>query len=156
MKVTITITTTDEQFGWETSEHDVSGYLLESGGLEEIAGILSKVKILENTANKDLNYIFVNNNSGSEKLNLNDILYIMANGDYVQIRTSRKKVVVHSSLKRMQKKLPATTFLKVHRSYIVNINKIVHVKTDSIQIAEDIIPIGRTHKEIVRNKLNRR
>ena len=78
--------------------------------------------IVENKDNTE--YIFVKSKSRLIKLNTNDVIYIEALKDYVVINTSAARYTIHSTMKDIQKKMPEDKFLRVHRSYIVNLNKI--------------------------------
>jgi len=76
-----------------------------------------------------------------------DILYIEACGDYVTIFCQDKKPVVHGTLKSWEEKLKGSSFLKVHRTIVVNLSKIDHIEGNLIQIAEHKIPVSEPFKE---------
>ncbi|MEO1023784.1 MAG: LytTR family DNA-binding domain-containing protein [Bacteroidota bacterium] len=155
MKVTITITTTDEVTDPELQGDDGSEYIVQPEGLEDLAGFLRKVRLNKEPETADRDYIFINVKSKSIKLYLDEVEYIEANGDYIEVKTIYSSYVVHSSLKRMQKKLPDETFMKVHRSYVVNVNRISQVMLDRLQIGRRTIPIGRTNRQIVKSRLKK-
>jgi two-component system, LytTR family, response regulator len=77
---------------------------------------------------------------------LNDILFIEGLKDYVKIFTAGKTIVTKHVLSTLQGMLPADEFLRIHRSYIVAINKIDCYNADSIEISKQELPIGRLFK----------
>ena len=88
------------------------------------------------------------------KLNPEDIVFVESMRDYVKFVTPSQKYVTYSTLKNLEEKLSKTTFLKVHRSYIVNINKIDDIRGNTIYLQGNQVPIGKGHKEEVLRRLN--
>ena len=82
------------------------------------------------------------------------ILLIEAKGDYIQIKTTDKNYTVHTTLKKIEEKLPHHTFLKVHRSYIINLTKIIDIEDNSILIEKDVIPVSRSKRPALMERLN--
>ena len=151
----IIITTTDQHFALQAFEYSVVDYLLKPIELQRFIKAIDKVQSSsDEVAEKDEESIFVNINSRLIKLDFRDILLIEAKGDYIQIKTTDKKHLVHTTLKRIEEKLPPSVFIKVHRSYIVNLDKIVDIEDNSILIEEEIIPISRANKEALMKRLN--
>ena len=85
---------------------------------------------------------------------MDDILYLEAMGDYVKVHTGQKFHVLHSTLKAIEEKLPATKFLRVHRSYIVALNKIDYIQDGSIYIGKASVPLAETYKVMLNKRLN--
>ena len=110
--------------------------------------------IVENKENTE--YIFVKSKSRLIKLNTNDVIYIEALKDYVVINTPSARYTIHSTMKDIQKKMPEDKFLRVHRSYIVNINKISEIESPNLILEgnKKIIPIGGSFKEGLLSKIN--
>lgn len=110
--------------------------------------------IVENKDNSD--YIFVKSKSRLIKLNTNDVIYIEALKDYVVINTPSTRYTIHSTMKDIQKKMPEDKFLRVHRSYIINLNKISEIESPNIILEDNnkIIPIGGSYKENLLSKIN--
>ncbi len=92
-------------------------------------------------------FIFVNAEYCSVKINLNDILYIEGLKDYVKIYAGAKPVLTLQSLKSLQEKLSGKNFIRVHRSYIVSIDKIDSIQRNRIIIGNKYIPVGETYKD---------
>lgn len=106
------------------------------------------------TSNSNLKNLYVNIDRRLVKIEFNSINIIEAKGDYIFIKTDAKSYTVHSTLKKIEEKLPDDLFLKVHRSFIINILKIVDIEDNSILIDKDIIPISRSNRPNLMKRLN--
>jgi DNA-binding LytR/AlgR family response regulator len=91
--------------------------------------------------------LFVKVDSLLLKLNTDAILYVEAFGDYIKIHTEEKIHTVYSTLKKMEDKLDRKKFVRVHRSYVVNVSKITNIDPNNLEINKKIIPISGTYKE---------
>lgn len=103
---------------------------------------------------KDL--LFVKSNSRLVKLKMSDIYYIEALKDYVVINTLNTRYTIHSTMKDIEAKLQDSDFLRVHRSFIVRIDKIVAIEQPNLILENDkkIIPIGGSYKDDLAKRLN--
>jgi len=110
--------------------------------------------IVENKENKE--FIFVKSKSRLIKLNTKDIFFIEALKDYVVINTLNKRYTIHSTMKDIERKMPQDFFLRVHRSYIVRLDKIVQIEQPNLVLEENnkIIPIGGSYKEELIKRIN--
>ncbi|NNE55471.1 MAG: response regulator [Flavobacteriales bacterium] len=101
-------------------------------------------------------YIFVKHKSRLIKLEEDDILFVEALKDYVVVNTKKTKYTIHSTMKDIVKKLPKSTFQRVHRSYIVNMNKVDGIQGSNLFVAgkDDEIPIGGSYKEAISSRIN--
>lgn len=110
--------------------------------------------IVENKESKD--YIFVKSNSRLIKLNTKEIYYIEALKDYVVINTLNSRYTIHSTMKDIEKKMPVSDFIRVHRSFIVRIDKIASIDLPNLVLENDkkVIPIGGSYKDDLVNRLN--
>lgn len=97
--------------------------------------------------------IFVRHNGKMEKLLFNDILYIEADRNYSTIVTANGQFVLTNTLKTLQKKLPSTHFMRVHRSFLVNISKLDVVADHHLEINRKVIPFGKSHKETLLKRI---
>jgi len=88
------------------------------------------------------------------KILLNDILFIEGLKDYVKIFTVHKTIVTKQVLSTLEESLPPNEFLRIHRSYIVSIDKIDSYNTDSLEIAKKELPIGRMYRHKLTKILN--
>lgn len=101
-------------------------------------------------------YIYVKSNSKLVKVQNSNILFVEALKDYVIIYTNSDRFTIHSTMKDIEKKLPAETFMRVHRSYILNLKKIKSLDSSLVVLEESDkkIPIGGSYKEQLFKKLN--
>ena len=113
---------------------------------------LSDSKSIQSAESK--NYFFARINNQLIRIDWDDILFLQAMGDYVVIVTPGKKMSVHSTLKALEKKIPENRFTRVHRSYIVQVSKIVNLEENSIQINEHLIPVSERYKSELMEKMN--
>jgi DNA-binding LytR/AlgR family response regulator len=102
----------------------------------------------------DTDFLFIKAEDKLIKLKKDDILFLESMRDYVKFVTPARNYITYSTLKNMEEKLIGPNFLKVHRSYIVNINKIDDIRGNTIYLLGNQIPIGKGHKEEVASRLN--
>jgi len=123
---------------------DPLGYILKPFNERELQKTLDivKAKTSQNVDDK----IYLKDGREYIKLKLDDILWLNAENVYTSIHTVEKKILYRSSLSDMMKLLPEERFLRVHRSYAVNLKKIDKVSQDHIMINSEKIPMSRTHK----------
>ena len=113
--------------------------------------ILYKIdlEVDENASN-----FYVNIDRRLVKIQFSDVNFIEAKGDYILIKTITVNHTVHTTLKKIQKLLPKKTFLKIHRSFIINIDKIVDIEGNSVLISKDVIPISRSFRKELLDNIN--
>lgn len=99
-------------------------------------------------------YIFVKTEYKIQKIDLSDILYMEGLRDYVAINTTAGKILTLQSLRSFQEQLPESNFMRVHKSYLVAIDKIQFIERNRIVIADNYIPIGETYQELFQQRLN--
>jgi two-component system response regulator LytT len=88
------------------------------------------------------------------KIDIATVNVVEAKGDYIHIKTEHKNYIVHSTLKKIEEKLPTSLFLKVHRTYIINTKKIVDIEDNSVLIGKDVIPVSRANRPELMKRLN--
>ncbi|MEQ6119097.1 response regulator transcription factor [Reichenbachiella sp. MALMAid0571] len=96
---------------------------------------------------RELTHIFLKVNSKLININLKDILWIESKGDYAVFKTENDSFIIHSTMKNIETKLSNSQFLKVHRSFIINLDKIVNIEDSNLLIKDKIIPISRGNKD---------
>ena len=114
--------------------------------------IVSQVDVEEPSVKSD--YIFVRSERKMVKINFDDILYVESLSDYIKIHTKDTVLVTRETISNLEMKLPSQQFLRIHRSYIINLNKTDSYTNEFIEIEKNAIPISRTYKENVLKKLN--
>jgi two-component system response regulator LytT len=97
--------------------------------------------------------IFVRHNGRMEKLLLDDILYIEADRNYCTLITPKINHMLTCTLKVMEEKLPSSSFVRVHRSYIINISKLDVFADGHLEIGRKVIPMGKSYKELLLNRI---
>jgi DNA-binding LytR/AlgR family response regulator len=139
-------------------DHSVADYLVKP--IKDYARFLTAVnKVVARQRNKaaakDTNEtLFVKIDSLLLKLDTESIRWIEAFGDYIKIQTDEKILTVYSTLKKLEDKLDPVKFVRVHRSFIVNLTKITNVDANNIEIDKRIIPVSATYKDSFLAKLN--
>lgn len=101
-------------------------------------------------------YIYVKSNSKLVKVQNSNILFVEALKDYVIIHTENERFTIHSTMKDIEKKLPEETFMRIHRSFILNLNKINSIDSSIVNIenSDKKIPIGGSYREGLFKRLN--
>jgi two-component system, LytTR family, response regulator LytT len=152
----IIFTTAFEKYALEGYRLEIVDYLLKPFSYEEFLTAVHKVqKILklEQTApaRVDVNnqFLFLKSDYKIKRINFNDILYIEGLKDYVKVFTQNvaKPVLSLTSLKLLESKLPADKFMRVHRSFIVNLEKIDTIERSRIVFGKEYIPVSDQYKE---------
>jgi len=101
------------------------------------------------------NYIFVRADRKMIKINFDDILYIESLADYLKIHTLQETITTRETIKNIEAKLPVNYFLRIHRSYIIAISKITSYTNEFIEINKKALPISRSYKESILEKLKK-
>lgn len=127
---------------------------------------VEKAKLFSNSKNElsdlpvaaDINEpkteLYVNIYKRLVKISFDNINLIEAKGDYILIKTDKENHTVHSTIKKIEEKLPEALFLKVHRSFIINIKKIVDIEDSSVLIGKNVVPVSRSSKPELMKRLN--
>ncbi len=160
----VILTTSDRSFGIEAFEYDcIVDYLLKPITQERFDKAVQKAinakpaaapKDPDSELNKTGNDLYVNIDRRLIKIDIPSIYIIEARGDYIHIKTSGKNYTVHSTLKKIEEKLPDNLFLKVHRSFIINTSQIVDIEDNSVLIEKDVIPVSRSNRPELMKRLN--
>lgn len=159
----IILTTSDSNFALEAFEYaTVVDYLVKPIVKERFDKAVSKLKNFQGTstesetktADAGSKELYVNVDRRLIKIRFDDINIIEAKGDYIRIKTEDQNIIVHSTLKKIEDKLPTSIFLKVHRSFIINLSKIVDIEDNSVLIKRDIIPVSRSNRAELMKRLN--
>lgn len=159
----IILTTSDRNFALDAFEYDcVVDYLVKPIAKERFDKAIQKLqnfkmpsqKVVQTTEKEETDELYVNVDRRLVKISFSDINVIEAKGDYIKIKTNDKSHIVHSTLKKIEDKLPKEMFLKVHRSYIINLSKIIDIEDNSVLIKQDIIPVSRSNRSELMKRLN--
>lgn len=169
-KPKVIITTAYDSYAIKGYELDVNDYLLKPISLQRFIKSVDKIyetiqgseelivqPIIDNKEQRYSNdFIFVKTEYRIERLNLSDIIYVEGMKDYLRIHTNEKRIMILQNFKTLLKYLPESNFIRVHRSYIVAIDKIESVERKTINIHGIKIPIGESYREYFFQVLKRR
>ncbi len=161
----IILTTSDSQFAIEAFEYDcIVDYLVKPIELPRFKKAIQKA---ENTGSNTVespnpetegtvsgNDLYVNIDRRLIKIDIPSIYLVEAKGDYIHVKTETQNYTVHSTLKKIEEKLPDSLFLKIHRSYIINVQKIIDIEDNSVLIKKDVIPVSRSNRPELMKRLN--
>jgi DNA-binding LytR/AlgR family response regulator len=152
----VIFTTAYEKYALEGYKLDIVDYLLKPFSYEEFLAAVQKVQKLLRLEQKapekvDVSneFLFLKSDYKIKRINFNEILYIEGLKDYVKVFTqhSPKAILSLTSLKLLESKLPADKFMRVHRSFIVNLEKIDTIERSRIVFGKEYIPISEQYKE---------
>jgi two-component system LytT family response regulator len=144
------------EYAMEGYELDALDYLLKPITLQRFFKAANKAKEYFELRNDVLprhkmqaekNHIFIKENKQLKKIYFGDILFIEAMLNYVIIHTVRQRIITYLSLKSILERLPPSGFLKIHKSYIISIDKIRSAGKNSTEIDGHLLPVSRAHKE---------
>ncbi len=155
----IIFTTAKADYAVEAFELNVVDYVIKPVSPARFLQAIEKAKeVLESTKQdlkvEDKEFVFVRDNGILKRIDINDILYLEAMGDYVKVHTLQKFHVVHSTLKAIGEKLPVSKFMRIHRSYIVALNKIDFIEEGVINIGKNSIPVADAYRGSLNQQLN--
>jgi two-component system LytT family response regulator len=159
----IILITAKKDYAIEAFELNVADYIVKPVSLSRFTMAVSRAKELYDSLNnktnghgvkKDKEYIFARSNNILAKIRIDDIKYIQALGDYVNIFTDDKRYTVHITLKGIEEKLPQDKFYRLHRSYITSLNHIDNIEESTAYIGKHPLPIGEQFKKELLKKLN--
>jgi len=159
-KPMIILTTAYDQYALQAFELEVKDYLVKPFSFERFyKGVLrlyqeqspklqqAEKKEAKPDAPTEPTYIFLKVGHRIQKLALQDIIYIEGMKDYLRIHTAKEKIMTILNFAKIEELLPKANFARVHRSFIVAIDKIDHIEKNRIRIADQIIPISDTYVE---------
>ncbi len=155
----IILITSHSEYALESYEYDVTDFILKPVSHPRFLKAVSKAKErFESKQGKveeqDSKTIFIKTDSKLVQVNTEDILWVEALGNYVMIKTSDKKYTVHNTMKEMESKLPSNNFIRVHRSFIVRLDKIESIEDNIAVISNKLISIGGAYKDELNKRLN--
>ena len=161
----VIITTAYRQYALEGYELDVVDFLLKPISFERFMKSINKYYhhttnelMVVNPANQEINadssYMDVRENKKVIRVYLKDVRFIEGLNEYVGINTSERRIVTKCSLTKIEGKLPPERFIRIHKSFIVPLNRIQAFTSTTVEIENRELPIGRSYKSIVLKTLN--
>lgn len=158
----VIFTTAYEQYALEGFKVDALDYLLKPFSYDEFLKASLKAKEFFELVEKamstavETDHIFVKSEYQSVRISFDDILFVESMKDYVKIflKNSKKPIFSLMTMTNLEDKLPSTTFMRVHRSYIISLNKIESTERNGIMIDNHRIPVGESYKKAFADYLN--
>jgi two-component system, LytTR family, response regulator len=155
----VVLTTAYSQYALKAFDLDVLDYLLKPIPFERFLQSVEKVyesinpvkiqvpEIQIEPKSDERNYIFVKTEYRMQRIDFCDILYVEGMKEYLIIFTTKGKVLTLQSFKRMEEMLPSSNFTRVHKSYMVALDKIISIEHNRIKINDKLIPIGESYSK---------
>jgi DNA-binding LytR/AlgR family response regulator len=155
----VIFTTAYREHALEGFDLEVVDYLLKPISFDRFMKAISRVcSSLKNTNSNNVqedDFIFFKSDKKMIRVCPSDILYVESVKDYVKIKSPEKEVVTHQKISVLETKLSPQSFIRVHRSFIVNISKIESYSASEIELNGESIPIGRNYKAEVVERLSK-
>lgn len=149
-KTKIIFTTAYSEYALEGFDLNALDYLLKPITFERFSQAINKINV--ETPNVE-NTIIIKSGYDLHKLKYDQINYIKSDNEYVVFYTNDKKIMSHQTLKSTEKLLPPSTFIRVHRSYIVNKEKVTSLKGRELYISDKKIPVSDRYYSKVKEQL---
>ena len=135
------------EHAFKSFEYNTLDYIEHPLNEEKIQKIEMKFqKLFNNSDEKGKPYLYIKSNLKKRKVYTKDIKWVEALGDYVKVVTSNSNIIVLSSLRNFEKKLPVNKFLRIHKSYIINLDRIDNLSNKTVEIESNLIPVSRNKK----------
>jgi DNA-binding LytR/AlgR family response regulator len=151
-KPLVIITTAYPNFALEGFELNVLDYLVKPITAERFLKAVNRAKdVLESkeggNADAKTDFFFIRSASSYEKVFFNDILFIEASQNYMTVHTEKGKLMALLTIKSLEDQLPAKKFLRIHKSYIISLEKVTSLRGNEVIIGAHKIPIGKNYKD---------
>ncbi len=156
-KCDVILTTAYPQYALDGYELNVVDYLLKPIAFDRFYRSVQKVlanrpqqvaqPVSTSLPSDAVDFIFIKTEHKIQRVDLDDILYIEGLKDYISIYTAAERIVTLQNMKKMEDILPSNRFVRVHRSYIVALEKIASIERGRIFIEDKIIPVGDTYRD---------
>jgi DNA-binding LytR/AlgR family response regulator len=160
----IILTTSDKNFALAAFEYNcIVDYLVKPVSLPRFVKAVEKARSFypvqpsaekKQAVQEPAHSFYINIDRRLIKIETSSVNFIEAKGDYILIKTVQKEYKVHTTLKNIADKLPGDLFFNVHRSYIINLSKIIDIEDNSVLIEKNVIPISRSKKPELMQRLN--
>ena len=155
----VVLTTAYDEYAIKGYELDVCDYLLKPISFQRFLQACEKVyDVLFPQKQPDISvpdpastdaskgYFFVKDGSITQKINFDDILFVEGMKDYLRIWTTREKVMTLLSFRKLEEALPSKGFMRIHKSYLISIDKIDNIERNHVKIASESLPIGESYR----------
>lgn len=155
-KPKVILTTSKEEYAYNAFQYNVADFLKKPFTYARFLEAVSKITNTANSATANTqqgNHIFIKSDGKLVRLNNEDILFIESMGDYVKFVTREKKYVTYNTIKSLEEKINKECFMRIHRSYIINLLKIDDIRENDLFINGIEIPISKNLRADVLKRL---
>ncbi len=147
----VIVTSAHKEFALEGYELNISDYLLKPFSLERFLKAMNKVMdnqnpTLSTSPEKKKPSFFLKGDKKTHQIHTDDILFIEAYGNYTKVFLVEEMIISHEKISSLEELLPASDFLRVHKSFVIATNKIKMIEGNRITIRGHFVPIGQTYK----------
>jgi len=157
---TVILTTAYSEYALESYEVGVADYLMKPIRFDRFLKAVNKVLKARQATHTEaipekekITSIFIKVDGVQQKVNLSDLEYIESRGNFIQLFVKKEKYLTAETLSNIDKKLRDSGFLRIHKSYIINLEKVTSFKGTMVQVGEKLIPIGNSYRQIVLKEL---
>lgn len=155
----IIFTTSKRDYAVEAFDLNVADYIVKPVTPARFIQAIEKAREIIESNKEEMNwtqdeFIFIRDSNIVRRVKLDDILYAEAMGDYVKVYTLNKFYAIHTTLKTVEERLPADRFLRVHRSYLVALNKIDTLQEGGLIVAGKPLPVADAYRKALNARLN--
>ena len=156
----VVMITSHEEFALESYEYNVTDFLKKPAEWSRFLKTIEKIRkefldlaaqLLESS---DQEHVFIKTDSKLVQLNLSQVLWVEALGNYIRVHTEEDKYTVLSTIKEIEAKLPPKDFIRVQRSFIIRVDKVKAIEDNYIIIKDKEIHIGKSYKEDFNKRIN--
>lgn len=150
------------EYAYDAFEHDVADYLLKPVSKVRFLKSVNKVRTIHQLKSPSGHYesvksvdhsIFIKHKNVFKKVNYGDISYVQSRSEYVEIVTQEQKFMHYGALKNLAETLPES-FIRVHRSYIVNMDHVISFGYNSLEVRDQIIPVSKSYAEDLKKRID--
>ncbi|MGE0077934.1 MAG: LytR/AlgR family response regulator transcription factor [Bacteroidales bacterium] len=153
----VIFTTAYPEYAIEGYEVDAVDYLVKPFSFERFLKAINKVVEKNSIAqlkSKNIgNSILLKSEKRVHKVDFDKIVYLQAIGDYVKVVTSEKNLLIHCTIKGLTEQLPTDEFIRIHKSFVISINRLEYIEGNQVRIHNENLPIGLNYKEELLKRL---
>jgi len=155
----IIFTTSKKEYASEAFDLNVADYIVKPVTPARFGQAVSKAREIIESNGEEVSwgedeFIFIRDSTVIRRLKVEDILFAEAMGDYVKLYTPQKFYAIHTTLKAVEDRLPASRFLRVHRSFLVALNKIDTVQDGVLIIGDKPVPVADAYRKVLNSRMN--
>ena len=155
----IVFTTSKKEYAIEAFELNVVDYLVKPLMPARFILAIDRTRLIINSNTEEVRmnddaFIFIRDSNIVRKLDLDDILFAEAMGDYVRLYTAQKFYAIHTTMRQVEDRLPAGEFLRIHRSYLISISKIDSIREGAIVINGKPLPVSDAYRAALNKRMN--